>query len=384
MLRFALYLFLAPLALAQEPEPATPPVVEAEAPAIDDGTRVSVLGYHEFSETRDPNQMLIRTSEFRSQMHALKALNIPIITLDQFLQWKRGSATLPPRSVLLTIDDGWKSTYTDAFPILKEYGFPFTIFPYKNYVDGGGRALTTPMIKEMQKHGCTIGSHSVSHPLPSAFKKAAAKGPEAAEAFIRTELEESRKFLKAKFGEAVTTFAYPGGYFTEEMPTIGDTLGYEFYFTISPGKIKQGTSNHKLPRYIVHGIFDKNFAAATRFHANANAEASLGFQSTPHPVSPEAGGTVQSRLPTIWADLSAIENLDHTSPTMRVAGFGLVPAKYDRQTRRLSWTVNRRLRQRITEVSVQWSLLNSSKPETPMNWRFLIDREAAYQAGAGE
>lgn len=375
-------LILSPLAPCQE-APDTALTVASALPE-DDGSRVSVLGYHEFSESRDPTAMRMRTSDFRQQMEALKELQLPIITLDQFLEWKRGKAELPPRSVLITIDDGWKSVYTDAYPILKEYGFPFTVYLYKNYVDGGGRALTTPMIKEMQQNGCTIGSHSVSHPFPSTVKSHAKKGPEEYDKFLRKELGHSRKFLMSKFKEPVTTYAYPGGYFTEEMFKIGDELGYEFYFTVKPGKVRRDSPNHTLPRYIIRGVADKVFASATSFSATGNSAPAIGFQTTPHPVYPAPGGMVESRLPTIWADLSGVENLDPSSITMRIAGFGRVPATFDPVPKRVSWTVNRRLRQQVTEITVQWSLLGASKPEAPMNWSFLIDREAAYQAGAGQ
>ena len=62
------------------------------------------------------------------------------------------------------------------FPILKEFGYPYTLFLYKNYVDGGGKALTTPMIQEMINAGATIGSHSVSHPYPAHRQKFPQKG----------------------------------------------------------------------------------------------------------------------------------------------------------------------------------------------------------------
>lgn len=348
----------------------------------DDGSRVAVLGYHEFSATKDPTDMRIRTADFRTQMEALKTLDLPVISLEQFLKWKRGEANLPPRSVLITIDDGWKSVYTDAYPVLKELGYPFTVYLYKNYVDGGGRALTTPMIKEMQQHGCTIGSHSVSHPFPSTVKKHAKEGPEAYEKFLRRELGESRRFLRERFGEAVTTYAYPGGYYTGEMFPIAEEAGYEVLFTVKDGKVRRDAPNHSLPRYIVRGVLDRKFEAATRFQATGASAPLVGFQTTPHPVTPAAGGMVESRLPTITADLSKVGNLDPTTATMRVSGFGLVPATFDPQSKVLSWTVNRRLRQQVTEVVVQWTLAGSTDPEPPMTWSFLIDREAAYQAGA--
>ena len=133
----------------------------------------------------------------------------------------------------------------------------------------------------------------------------------------------------------------------------------------------------------MRGVLDKKFEAATRFQATPGTAPSIGFQNTPHPVFPAAGGMVESRLPTIWADLSGVENIDPSTLTMRISGFGLVPASFDPKTGKLSWTVNRRLRQQVTEVSVQWTLLDQTKPGPAMNWSFLIDREAAYQAGAG-
>ncbi len=79
---------------------------------------------------------------------------------------------------------------------------------------------------------------------------------------------------------------------------------------------------------------------------------------------------------------SAVENLDPGSPVMRISGFGRVPATFDPAAKKISWTINRRLRKRACEVSVQWRLLDKTKSETPMRWTFLIDLEASYQAGA--
>ena len=84
-------------------------------------------------------------------MEAIKKSNIAVITLEQFLNWRRGEGEIPPQSILLTMDDGWRSVYTEAFPIMKELKLPFTIFLYKNYVGSnrGGRALSLSMIREM-------------------------------------------------------------------------------------------------------------------------------------------------------------------------------------------------------------------------------------------
>ena len=96
------------LAVAQEPAPvsgtalpsagpsAPAAPVEEEKPAIpDDATRVAILGYHDFSESLPETAMRIRTSKFRKQMEAIKQLGFTVISLADYLEWKRGEKTLP-------------------------------------------------------------------------------------------------------------------------------------------------------------------------------------------------------------------------------------------------------------------------------------------------
>lgn len=357
---------------------------DEKPPLADDGVRVSILGYHEFSDTAPETAMRINTTKFRKQMEVIRQLGITVISLDDFVAWKRGEKQIPEKSVLITIDDGWKSTYTDAFPILKEYGYPFSLYLYKNYVDGGGRALTSPMIREMVAAGATVGSHSVSHPLPGAVKTQQAKGPQSFDQYLRVEMGESKRFLESKFGVSVTTYAFPGGYFTEEMLELAPEFGYTHLFTVQPGKVRRSTPDNSLPRYMILGNHDPIFEFATTFREAESATiAPAGTisgltQTTPHPVTPEAGAIVNSRLPEISADLSDVPDLDPASIVMKVSGFGEVPATFDPETRRVSWQTNRRLRQLFCQVLVTWTDTAGKSPEAPLRWTFRIDREAAY------
>ena len=350
------------------------------APAKSDA-RVTVLGYHDFSSTKDATEMLISTAKFRRQMQAIKDLGLNVISLEDFTAWKRGEKTIGDRSVLITIDDGWKSIYTDAFPILKEMGFPFTIFLYTNYINGGSNALTTAMIKEMQKHGCSIGSHSISHPYPAAVKSERAKGEAAFKAYLQKEMGQSRKSLQKQFGGDILCYAYPGGFVTGEMLPIAAEQGYECLFTVLPGKTTRSTSNFTIPRYIILGTHDYIFRNATSFKATKTSAATLGaiIQTTPHPVIPEPGSIISTRLPSISVDLSKVENIDADSVVMRVAGFGKVPVQYDPARKIAQWKVSRRLRSRTCEVSVQWRSMGETEYNKPMTWIFLVNREAAYQ-----
>ena len=350
-------------------------------PNDNDTARVTVLGYHDFSDTKKATEMLITTDQFRKQMSAIKELGLNVISMDDFLAWKRGEKKIQDKSVLITIDDGWKSVYTDAYPILKEMGFPFTLFLYTNYIDGGASALTIEMIKEMQKHGCSVGSHSVSHPYPAIVKAERAKGADAFASYLRKEMGESRKTLVSQFGGKVRSYAYPGGFVTGEMLPIATENGYECLFTVIPGKATLSTSNFTIPRYVILGTHDYIFRNATSFKATSTSVASDGaiVQSTPHPVQPEPGTLISTRLPVISVDLSNVAEIDEQSIVMRVAGFGKVPASYDTTSKTLSWKVRRPLRARTCEVSVQWRTKEASEYEQPMTWIFRINREASYQ-----
>lgn len=383
ILSLLLAFFATSLLQAEEAAASAPP----EAPPVeipDDGVRVAILGYHDFSETAPETAMRIRTTKFRMQMEALRQLGITVISLEDFIAWKKGELDIPQKSALITLDDGWKSVYTDAFPILREFGYPFTLYLYKNYVDGGGKALTSAMIREMAAAGATIGSHSVSHPYPATVKSFRKKGPEAYDTYLRKEMGESKSFLESQFKKKVITYAYPGGFHTEEMLALGREFGYTHMFTVIPGKVTRSTPDDTVPRYMILGNYDKIFEFATTFRDTSNpgvdtpgAIAGL-VQTTPQPVQPEAGAIINSRLPEISADLSKLADIDPSTLVMKVSGFGEVPANFSPETGKYFWQVNRRLRHSSCQVAVSWKDSAGKPPETPLRWSFQIDRNSAY------
>ncbi|MCU0779948.1 MAG: polysaccharide deacetylase family protein [Akkermansiaceae bacterium] len=373
-----------------QPDPASAPeprqAAEPETPP--DATRVTVLGYHDFSETLPETEMRIRTSKFRAQMAALRQTGATVISMADFLAWRKHGKAIPAESVLITIDDGWRSVYTDAFPILKEFDYPFTLFLYKAYINGGGKALTSDMIKEMMRHGATLGSHSVSHPYPSTYRAQQRRGERTFDAFLRKEFGESKRHIEAKFATSVATYAYPGGYVIPEMEPIIEEFGYQALFTIQPGRITRDTDDRRLPRFMILGTHDRIFTLATTFApagggADPSNSPAVGAVAAlppplPHPVFPESGAVIEDRLPVIHADLSREENLDPATLAMEVSGFGPVHAKFDDHTKVFAWKTTRRLRQPTCEVTITWQDRDGQTTPAPLRWQFRIDRTGAY------
>lgn len=372
---------------AEESEDVAEEVEENEALDVPrDQTRVTVLGYHNFSKKAPVTDMLMRTSEFREQMAYLRRAGITVISMQEFLEWRLGTRTLPARCALITLDDGWKSVYTDAYPILKEFGYPFTLFLYTNYLHGRGDSLTPAQVKEMQANGATVGSHSVRHLYPSRWKKTEKEGPEAYAALVDAELGESQKKLSAMFGP-VNTYCYPGGYNTPGMLEKMPGYGYVAAFTVIPGKVTSTTDALLIPRYMVFGNKSSIFRSAvdfrvTQLSTGATTGASPGTlsSSTPPPpfeVVPKPHETVAPDFPSISAYMGDVEGLDISSVQMKVSGFGRVPARIDKNTRTLQWVLPCRIYMPDLSVHVTWRDIKGTSHKA--EWSFSIDPNAPIQ-----
>ncbi len=226
-------------------------------------TRVAVLGYHDFSNTRPATEMCLRTAEFCQQMQYIKDAGLTVITMQDFREWLLGGRTLPERCVLITIDDGWINVYTEAFPILKAYGYPFTLYLYTEFLGGKGLSMSHEQIREMMESGATIGSHSASHPYPSKWKALQPDSPEHA-ALLKKEIPDSITALRGLFGNC-STFCYPGGYHTPQMQESLRSLGVEVAFTVIEKKVTTQTHPLLVNRYMVFGNDPRIFRRAVNF-----------------------------------------------------------------------------------------------------------------------
>ena len=139
------------------------PVVQA-TPTPSDTNRTAkfiVLLYHRFEDR--PAELVITPNDFRAQMQALKDNRISVISMQDLLAWRKGLKAIPSKSAVITLDDEWNSQYYVAWPIMKEFGYPFTLFVYTQWVNTGGKAMTWAQLEEMRDAGVDVEAHTVSH-----------------------------------------------------------------------------------------------------------------------------------------------------------------------------------------------------------------------------
>src|SRR5581483_8586039 len=129
---------------------------------------------------------------------------IPMQKLRAFLDAKE---PLPKNTVVITIDDGYRSTYEVAYPVLRKYGFPATVFLYSDFV-GASDALTWPQMKEMIGSGLIeIQPHSKTHANLS--QRLAGETDAAYRERIRREVEVPVNVIKERLDTTSVTYAYP-------------------------------------------------------------------------------------------------------------------------------------------------------------------------------
>ncbi|MDI1312327.1 polysaccharide deacetylase family protein [Prosthecobacter sp.] len=365
-------------AAAPVPEIPAGPAFELNKSSV-----VSILGYHDFKD-RGGSPMLIAEPKFRAQMQAIKDSKIPVISFSEMMAWKRGEKNIPEEAIVITMDDGWEGVHTYAYPVLREFGFPFTIYLYKNYIGGAGRSMSWEQIKEMMQHGCEVGSHSVSHASlktpPKNLKTDADK-----QQWVLRELKDSREFLEQNLHIKCLSFAYPYGSFDDAIMETGLQIGYESLVTVNGQKVSWDTPNGKLGRYIVHGDNDINFKLATSFRGRgdvgsnkflvADAKNDQGEQLIQFKPKPDA--VITDRRPLIEADLKKIGTIMPESIKLRIAGLGTVPVDYDPATMVVRFQFPYKLRREDCALSLSFQR-DATQPPEVVSWRFKIDLESAY------
>jgi peptidoglycan/xylan/chitin deacetylase (PgdA/CDA1 family) len=352
-----------------------PPVPEP----VDLSSQVIVLCYHRF-EDKPKDSLAIKPSEFETHMQVLKDNGISVIPMADFLAWRRGEKSIPPKSAIVSIDDGYISGYSVAWPILKKFGYPFTMFIYTDYVKGGpksgGQSVSWQQLGEMRDAGVDIQSHTVSHSSLNAKK---GKSDEQYQAWLKNELAGSKEILEQNLGIQVKAIAYPYGLHNEAVREAVKQAGYEVAFTVYGQRIGHSADPTMIGRYAIESTKPKVFDTAASFTGSVDGGGGGVMPAAVTMVTqPMEGETVSDPSPEIKANIAAFGNVDPKSVTMRISGVGLVPATYDPQTKLVSYKVSQKLYSGQVTVIVG-ATVNGRKTEA--RWSFNVAPKETTQAG---
>jgi peptidoglycan/xylan/chitin deacetylase (PgdA/CDA1 family) len=187
---------------------------------------IPILMYHHIDippRDKKNKKLWVSIKKFDQQMAYLKEHGYSSITFKGLMRHIQEGRRLPDDPVIITFDDGAENIYTNAFPVLKKYGFKACIFLIAEQ-----SMLKINQLKEMQVYGIEFGSHTKTHPNLLEIR----------DDKIREEIFDSKKILEERLNTNIVVFAYPYGQgaYDERIKQVVKEGGYFFACGIKRGK----------------------------------------------------------------------------------------------------------------------------------------------------
>lgn len=180
---------------------------------------VPILKYHYIAQ-HPSNELYLEPELFDQQMKYLSDNGYHSITFAQLNDHLLRGTPLPSKAIIISFDDGYYNMYTNAYPILKKYGFvgSFGIITGKVQVKAGTRVyMNWGEIQQMSAAGMEMVSHTVNHKELQKLN----------DAELTAELRDSKAVLEQKLGKPVKTVIYPSGGVSDAVVKKAKLLGYE-------------------------------------------------------------------------------------------------------------------------------------------------------------
>lgn len=188
-----------------------------------------ILEYHMITNNppKDSEVYNVPPEEFAAQLDYLQQNGYTTMTLREFMRAKHGKITLPENPVVLTFDDGYENVYTEMLPILEAHKMTAVVYVITNELGKPGY-LTLEQVKDMQRRGIEIGSHTADH-----LALVMLSGD-----FLMNQIRNSKIFLEWSGVETIYSFSYPNGAYNSELIEL---LKSENYLTAVTGDIGLNT-----------------------------------------------------------------------------------------------------------------------------------------------
>lgn len=218
--------------------PVAAQVSEAE---LDKGA--IVLMYHRFGESDYPSTN-VTLEQFEAQLKKLESGPYEVMALPEIASALDSETPLPSHAVAISIDDAYRSVYTEAWPRLEEAGFPFTLFVATDVLDRETAPyMTWDELREMAESDLvTIGHQTASH--PSMPQESLERNEE--------EIRRANARFKKELGQVPELFAYPYGESSTAVQELVEESGFKAAFGQHSGAIGVTLNRFNLPRFALN------------------------------------------------------------------------------------------------------------------------------------
>jgi peptidoglycan/xylan/chitin deacetylase (PgdA/CDA1 family) len=224
--------------------------IEVKPIEIRQPVKVPIVIYHSVrpyikGESAEQNRYDVTPELFTKQVQYLKNNGYTTISFEMLANYFDEGKTLPIKPIILSFDDSWKNQYTYAFPLLKKEKMTGTFFVFTNSLNRGNH-LRWDDVREMQKAGMEIGSHTKFHPYLDNIKDPVT---------LEKEISGSKNILEESLGTTTIAFAYPFGEHATTTVNEVKRAGYRTARAIRSGNIQSIEDRYTLRGFIVSDDF---------------------------------------------------------------------------------------------------------------------------------
>lgn len=219
-------------------------------------TGASVLMYHSIGEP-DGGFLTDTPEQFERHMQFIKERGYRSVFASEIPALLRSGDLA--NTVCVTLDDGYRDNYDNAFPILKRNGIKATVFLITGILGTtytNGRGKTTPMVHEAQVR--EMASSGVVEFMPHTHTHTEVKGLDLAG--VERELATSKSEVERLTGKRANVFAYPRGKYDDAAIVALKRHGFEAAFSVRPGIVRSDADPFTLPRNPLGDISDAELA----------------------------------------------------------------------------------------------------------------------------
>ena len=250
-------------------------ILQISPPNTTDGIKVPILMYHHFDGDA-ANDMIVTQKVFEEHIAALSAAGYTSVSFAQLCDYVENGTPLPEKPICITMDDGYRSNYEIAYPILQKYNMNATVFAIGSMLGMDRYPVTDyPILpyfsweqaKEMLDSGVmdiechTYDMHhwapyeSGTRVIRENILPLENENPEEYEAVLSSDTARYIAMSETRLSHTPFVFAYPNGKYTKEAEGILKDLGFKVTLTTNPHTNYifegDGTSLLRLGRFTV-------------------------------------------------------------------------------------------------------------------------------------
>lgn len=286
-------------------------------------TDIAGFCYHQV-EPKASSKFSLSLDKFTAQLEYLHQRSYKSLNSEELLAALASASAPAENSVIITFDDGYRTVYDYAFPVMKKYGFKGIVCIYPSFI-GSKLAMNWQQLRELIEAGWSVECHSMGHKnLAEHYDNV-----ELEKKFLNHEIIASREIIEKQLGNKVKFMVWPYGVYTDRTMQLVRDSGFAGAMTVDGGASYQGLSPYLVKRQVIYSSDDMN-KFLIRF----------GMRALPASQQYPAPGQVVAQLATFSCRLDDLADYSPEKYVLNAKATGKkVVFSFDPQTRMLTATV---------------------------------------------